>query len=192
MTKDPEVGANRASAHASSVYYFEIGRGDWTGTFSFKVTSWRAFWNDSISLVNRFLALSMAFTTVLLGKGYIVSRLEAYPERGDAGVATNDVRITKLGLTIYRLQEEYVLNPDGRQVEVRSRERFGPIPFLFNVRKQHPAEILDAGMRAIYYIPLLGSDWVANYTVRSDRDHIDSVMTCPWGEAQEVIDRAQS
>jgi hypothetical protein len=110
-------------------------------------------------------------------------------EAGETGIVTNDVRITKFGIPLYLLTERYVLHPDGRRLTVESRERFGPVPFLLNRRKTHPAEILDGGMRAIYYIPLLGADWVATYRVRADRRHIDSTMICDWGEAHETIDR---
>lgn len=180
-----------ADESANSTYYFQIGVGDWTGVFRFNITSWGRFWADRIGPKNRFLALSMFTSTKLFGSAKITSHLDGFPDQGEAGVAANDVRITKFGVTIYLLKEQYILHPDGRQVHVRSRERFGPIPFLFNVKKEHPAEILDSGMRSIYYIPLLGTEWVARYTVRQDHDHIDSQMACGWGEAHEVIDRVR-
>ena len=104
-------------------------------------------------------------------------------------VVGNEVRITKLGITLYLLNERYLLHGDCRQVTVQSHERFGPVPFLFNVSKEHPAEILDEGRRALYYIPLLGADWVGDYRVSDDHNHIRSVLTCPWGEAVEDIER---
>ena len=102
------------------------------------------------------------------------------------------LHITKLGLTLYLLSEQYVLNRDGRQVQVIAKERFGPISFLFKNRKTHTAEILDSGMRAVYYLPLLGAQWIAEYKVRADRMRIDSTMRCSWGEAHETIDRTES
>lgn len=178
------------------VYYFEVGiggpegKGEWKGHFSLKLTSWRRFLAERLSLRDRFLVIGMAGMTYALGKASIFSKLQGDPGQGDAGVVTNFVRITKLGLPMYTLNEEYTLHPDGRQVHVSSRERFGPIPFLFNGTKEHPAEILEEGMASVYYMPLLGTDWVARYRVRADRTHIDSVMTCAWGQAEEVIDRA--
>jgi hypothetical protein len=68
----------------------------------------------------------------LFSGGKITSRIESFPYRGKAGVATNLVQITKGGITLYLLKEQYVLSPNGRDVWVRSKERFGPIPFLLN------------------------------------------------------------
>jgi hypothetical protein len=131
----------------------------------------------------------MVFIMKLLGSAQITSRLEGFQDEGAAGIVTNEVRITKLGVTLYLLREKYILQPDCRQVLVQSKERFGPFPFLFNVSKEHPAEILDAGMRSIYYMPLLGTDWIGRYVVRQDRNHIDAVLICNWAEAKEVINR---
>ena len=45
-------------------------------------------------------------------------------------------------------------------------------------------------MSSVYDMPLLGTQWLARYIVREDRNHIDSLMTSDWGEAKEIIDRA--
>lgn len=172
------------------VYYFRVGAGRWTGTFDFAFTDRAKFRADKIGVENRLLAIAMQWTIQLLGKGSITSLILGFPDQGKAGVATNLVVIRKLGITLYRLEERYILDTNGRDVWVESKERFGPIPFLFNDRKQHPAEILDGGMASVYYIPLLGAQWVGRYTVRADRNHIESVLTCPWAVAHEVIDRA--
>ena len=124
-----------------------------------------------------------------LGKAHIASQIVGHPDEGQAGIAQNLVVIRVRGIVFYRLQERYILNPNGRDVWVESHERFGPIPFLFNNKKQHPAEILDHGMRSVYYIPLLGAQWVGRYSVREDCNHIHSTLTCDWAIGHEVIDR---
>ncbi|MGH9723159.1 MAG: hypothetical protein ACRD8O_23350 [Bryobacteraceae bacterium] len=182
--------ASSLGKRANAVYYFEIGLGIWRGEFRFQITSWRKFLHSGIGLKNSALAFGMYAIGKLLGSAGIFSRLEGFPNEGEAGAVSNEVRITRLGITLYLLQEKYLLHPDGRQVRVISNERFGPIPFLFNVSKDHPAEILESGMLAIYYIPLLGAEWVGRYTVQPDRNHIDAALTSPWGEAREVIHRA--
>jgi hypothetical protein len=40
-----------------------------------------------------------------------------------------------------------------------------------------------------YQIPLLGDDWVADYSVQPGDHHIDARLQCPWSSAEEVIDR---
>ena len=70
---------------------------------------------------------------------------------------------------------------------MHAHERFGPIPFLLRHEKRHPATIHADGMSSTYYIPLLGADWIANYTVHADRTHIDGLLTCSWAEATETI-----
>lgn len=176
-------------ACANYTYYIEIGLGQWIGSFHFKVVDWTQFWWDRIGLKDRLLVILMALAMKLLGWAKITSCLKRCPDEQGLRVVANDVRITKFGVTLYLLKEKYVLSSDCHSVWVRSKERFGPVPFLFNVAKEHPAEILDDGMNAVYYIPLLGAKWIARYKVRTDHYHIDSEMHCSWGEAKEVIDR---
>jgi hypothetical protein len=172
----------------SQVYYLDIGTGDWLGWFRFRITSWRGFRSANLGLEDRLLVIGMHVLASLFGRARITSTLAPSPPDSESVVA-NAVRIVKFGIRLYTLNEVYQLQADGHQVDVRSKERFGPIPFLFNRSKEHPAEILDDGMHSIYYIPLLGAQWIARYTVRADHQHIDSVMTCSWGEAHENIDR---
>lgn len=191
VTRVSDFDPSRSGRTANHVYYFETGVGYWTGIFDFRITDWRAFWADSLGVTNRMLVLAMAVVMRLFGVANITSLLEGFPDERPAGVVTNEVRLAKFGLTLYLLRERYLIHPDGRGVTVSSRERFGPVPFLFRSTKAHPAEILDEGSRAIYYMPLLGTDWVGRYHVRTDRNHIESVLTCSWGEATEVIDRVR-
>src|SRR5919204_408063 len=93
----------------------------------------------------------------LFGPAPIVSRLEGDPAAGDAGTVWNSVRIRQLGMTVYALNERYVLDRNGHGVRVVADERFGPIPFLFRDHKEHTARIDDGGMRAVYDLPLLGT-----------------------------------
>lgn len=176
---------------ANRSYYLETGMGDWAGAFTFQITDWKGFRKDKIGIKNRFLVLMMALLSGVFGKSSITSRLEKGPDESGRSVATNEVRIKKFGLTLYLLLERYILHPDCRQVLVQSKERFGPLSFLFNVEKEHPAEVLEEGRHAIYYMPLLGTDWVGSYKVREDSNHIDSILTCPWAEATEKIDRVR-
>lgn len=176
---------------ANHTYYFDTGVGYWTGTFTFNVTDWHEFRAADIGIVNRFLVVSMALVMRLVGEARITSLLKGYPEEAPAGVVTNEVRIKIWKITLYLLKERYVMHPDGRGVTVDSTERFGPIPFVFTVQKAHPAEVIDAGKRAIYYMPLLGDDWVGRYQVKKNGDRIESTLRCEWGEGTEVIDRVR-
>jgi hypothetical protein len=180
--------ANPASLSDSQTYYFVIGKGPWQGTFSFRIASWHGFRKAKIGIKNHLLLLGMQ-ASQMLGRSRIDSTLWVRPEDGVAGVAGNTVRISKFGLTLYLLRETYTLDADGSEVAVHAHERFGPLPFLFNNEKRHPAVIHTAGMSSTYYIPLLGAEWVANYTVAADREHIDGHLTCPWAEARETIQK---
>jgi len=126
----------------------------------------------------------------VLGSLTILSTLRAFPAWGQAGVATNVVRIRKLGLTLYLLQEQYELHPNGSDLLVHSKERIGPIPFLFRSTKRHPARIDAQGWHATYLdMPLLGTLWTGHYQVLEDEDHIDAKLTCRWASTSEVIAR---
>jgi hypothetical protein len=73
--------------------------------------------------------------------------------------------------SLYLLNEQYTLNSDGRGVVVNAQERFGPIPFLSST----------------YWMPLLGTDWTAEYTVARSRGEIAGVLRCPWAECTESM-----
>jgi hypothetical protein len=190
MTPLPSKNDPAARATLDShVYYFVIGAGDWAGDFKLRITDWRKLRRASIGLKNLFLVTGMHLTLSLFGKARIVSTVTAMPEQGPVGEAANSVRISKLGVTLYLLAELYELDPDGTRVHVVSHERFGPVPFLFKVSKEAPARIKAGGMGAVYEIPLLGGDWIGDYTVRPDRDHIHARLECPWGSADEEVAR---
>jgi hypothetical protein len=174
---------------ASHVYYFDVGQGRWTGRFDFRVTDWAKLRRAAVGAKNLFLIVSMHGLIRLLGKPRIDSEVTGDPDAFPAGVAHNDVRIARLGVTLYLLRERYDLDPNGTDVSVETHERFGPVPFLFNVTKHCTARIKPGGAGAVYQIPLLGDDWVADYSVRPDRDHIDARLACAWSTAEEVIDR---
>ena len=171
----------------SQTYYFDIGRGRWRGRFGFRFTDRPAFRAASLGLKNRLLLDGMGLLHQLLGDSRIDSEIWSHPEDGVAGVAGNTVRISHFGVTLYLLRETYTLDGNGSDVAVHAHERFGPIPFLFRNEKRHPAVIHADGMTSTYYIPLLGADWVAEYTVAEDRRHIDGRLTCAWAEATEII-----
>lgn len=170
-------------------YYFDTGIGYWVGAFDFELTDWQMFWQDRIGVVNRILVLSMVFLTTVLGGARITSVLVGFPNEKPIGVVANEVRITKWGVTIYLLRERYILHPDGRGVTVDAKERFGPLPFLLSSRKIHPAEIVDGGKHAIYYMPLLGTHWIGRYLIESGGNRIDATLSCPWATATEIIER---
>ena len=131
----------------------------------------------------------MSVFTRLAGPATIDSTIWADPEAEPFGRARNVVRLHRLGVTLYLLKEEYRLDPNGRDVEVHARERFGPIPFVFRNEKVHPAVIEEGGRRSTYFMPLLGDDWTAKYIVSEDRRHIDGRLESRWAEAIESMDK---
>src|SRR5690242_15143799 len=114
-------------SRANATYYFRVGAGVWKGTFRFTIVRWSHLWRDHIGFINRALAIGMFLVIRIAGPGRIDSRIRAFPDRGKAGMATNVVRISRWGVTLYLLREQYILDANGRDVWVRSRERFGPI-----------------------------------------------------------------
>jgi hypothetical protein len=168
-------------------YYFEIGRGSWRGAFSFRITDRQALRSAGLTLKQRLLVAVMELTQRLTGDSRIDSDIWMRAEDGVAGVAGNTVRISRFALTLYLLHETYTLDANGSDVAVHCHERFGPIPFLLRVEKRHPAVIHAGGMSSTYYIPLLGGDWIASYTVHDDQRHIDGELVSAWGKATETI-----
>jgi len=173
----------------NQIYYFAIGRGRWRGRFGFRVTSWSELWRAPIGLKNRLLGASMAVLIRVCGRAMLDSVLGGDEASGSAGIATNVVRISKFGLTLYLLKETYTLNQDGSGVAVEARERFGPVPAILRRHFTYPALIHPGGTSSTYYMPLLGAAWTAGYQVDPDRRHIAGRLVCPWAEASETIVR---
>lgn len=171
----------------NQTYYFTIGQGVWRGRFSFRLTDRDALRRDPIGLRHRLLARGMQLVQRLLGDSRLDSEIWASPDEGDFGVARNRLRISRFRITLYLLNEQYTLDRDGKGVVVDARERFGPIPFLFRNTKQHPAEIHEAGLSSTYWMPLLGTDWTADYTVAPGRREIAGLLRCPWAECTETM-----
>jgi hypothetical protein len=176
-------------ASNNEIYYFEIGRGEWTGEFWFGVTDWNQFWKAKISLKKRFLTLTMALVIKVCNRAAIHSQITACPDKGVAGIASNSYRLYRLGITLFLSNEDYVLDPGGSGVTVKAQERFGPIPFLFREYVEYPATIHEAGMSSTYCLPMLDSQWTAQYHVRPDRNQVDGVLECSWGRAEEIMTR---
>ncbi len=161
-------------------------------SLSIWITGKPFFWHDKIGFKNRCFTLGMVIIQKLFGHWAIVSQLRAFPDWGSNGIATNIIRIKKLGLTFYLLKEQYVLHPDGSKVFVHSQERFGPIPFLFRANYRYPAKIGSEGYEAKYLdMPLLGTLWEGDYKV-VDQDNIDAKLKCKWAWAHEAISRVGS
>ncbi|MEO1052992.1 MAG: DUF5995 family protein [Bacteroidota bacterium] len=170
------------------VYYFEVGNGTWVGDFSFKITDWKAFWQTKTGFVNRAFTLLLVAALKVFKHFKIHSVLQCYPDFSVNGIATNRIRIRKWGITFYLLEEHYVLHENGSGVYVHSKERLGPIPFLFKSRKRHPAKVHSYGLGATYTkMPILGVEWTGEYAVLEDRKSIDATLTCPYATAKEVI-----
>jgi hypothetical protein len=179
------VTGHAARVADNQTYYFAIGQGVWRGHFSFRLTDRKALKRDRIGLKHRLLARGMSLVQGLLGDSRLDSEIVASPEEGDFGVARNVVRISRFRITLYLLKEQYTLDRDGTSVVVNARERFGPIPFLFRNRKEHPAEIHAGGLSSTYYMPLLGTAWTADYEVAPGEHEIAGVLRCPWAECTE-------
>jgi hypothetical protein len=136
------------------------------------------------------LVVGMALFSRLAGTARISSEIVGHLDQRKAGVAYNRFRLHRFGLTLYRLDESYTLVRTGEtskllRANVLARCRLG-----FRNSKRHPAVIHPGGLGSTYYMPLLGADWTANYSIRQDRRHIDGRLTCLWAEAEETMDKA--
>jgi hypothetical protein len=192
-TTSPTSTASRVAAAAGTapnhIYYFQIAKGSWAGQFGFTITDPQKLRDAKLGLRNRFLIWCLSTYVRIFGAPPIDSHIEAFPDKGAFGVATNVIRIHGiLNMTLFLSHEEYVLNPDGVHVIVKAHERYGPVPFLFREDVEYPAAIHPDGLSSTYEQPALGEVWQSNYTVQ-DHDHVSSVLRCVWGEASETIHR---
>ena len=174
----------------NQIYYFKIGKGKWKGDFEFQLTNKDNYKSERLGIKNRILVRAMLITQKVFGKSKISSEINIFPQKAEFGTAKNVVRIHKFGITLYLLKEEYFLDPNGKDVRVVAKDRFGPIPFLFEKKKEYPAEIYDGGGRSTYWMPLLGTQWECNYFVKEGENNIDGKLICAWGESNEIIHRA--
>lgn len=185
VTMEPEGIPRHRTTAPNHVYYFDIGTGTWHGKATFRVTSWRRLMRSRIGFTNKLLATSMHIVELLTGAPRQSSTIVAKPDEGEFGRADNVVRISKFGVTLYLLEEQYVLDRNGTSVVVNGDERLGPVPGLLTRTFTYSAEIRDEGMAATYRMPLLGTLWIANYQVAADRQSLFAELVCDWGTATE-------
>ncbi|MFD3946603.1 hypothetical protein [Streptomyces sp. NPDC058579] len=185
MTMEPEGISRQRTNAPNRVYYFDIGTGTWHGIATFRVTSWRRLMRSRIGLTNKLLATAMHVVERLTGAPRQESTIVAKPNEGEFGQADNVVRISKFGMTLYLLEEQYVLHSNGTGVTVNGDERLGPVPGLLTRTFTYSAEIRDEGMAATYLMPLLGTPWTADYQVAPDRQSLFAELVCDWGRATE-------
>lgn len=182
---EPEgIPRNRTTA-PNHVYYFDIGTGTWRGKATFRVTDWRRLMSSRIGFTNKLLATAMHVIELLTGAPQQDSKITAKPDEGEFGEADNVLRISKFGVTLYLLEEQYVLASNGTGVNIRARERLGPVPGLFTRSFTYTAEISDEGRAATYHMPLLATPWIGKYRVAADRQSIFAELLCDWGRATE-------
>lgn len=186
---EPEGTPRNRTDAPNHVYYFDIGTGTWQGKATFRVTSWRRFLRSRIGFTNKLLVTSMHVVELLTGAPRQDSKIVAKPDEGEFGQADNVVRISKFGVTLYLLEEQYVLASNGTGVTVNGHERLGPVPGLLTRTFTYSAEIRDEGMAATYRMPLLGTDWIADYQVAADRQSLFAELLCDWGRATEETRR---
>ncbi|MFI6150316.1 hypothetical protein [Streptomyces sp. NPDC051109] len=192
MTMEPEGIARDRTTAPNRVYYFDIGTGTWHGKATFRVTSWRRLMRSRIGVTNKLLATVMHTIDLLIGAPRQSSTIVAKPDEGEFGQADNVVRMSKFGVTLYLLEEQYVLDSNGTGVTVRAKERLGPVPGLLTRTFTYSAEIRDEGMAATYHMPLLETPWTADYQVAPDRQSLFAELLCDWGRATEETRRVSA
>lgn len=173
----------------NQVHYLELAPGTWRGRMDFEVTDWRAFLKSGVGVVYSMLVVGLFAVVTLLGRARFEAEMAGYPDRGEAGVATSEIRISKFGVPLYRVRDEYTLDPDCTHVAVQYRERFGPVPGLFVVEDEYPAEVRDGGLRTIHRKSMMGDGWVGRYEMHPDGDHLDAELVSDWGRVRETVDR---
>ena len=175
------------------VYYFKIGTGTWEGEFTFSILNWSRFWKDSIGFWNHAFAVVLAVSQKLFGPSKIHSTMRGFSRWGPCGIAMNEMTIKQFGVTVYALRESYVLHPNGKDVYVHARERLGPVPFLFDKSKRHPARTRPDGMGTLYVnMPILGTLWDGDYSVKKEQNRIEALLSCRWASASETIIKKQT
>jgi hypothetical protein len=169
----------------NQIYYFEVGKGDWSGKFSFAIKDWKGFRKSRMTFKYKCLVIIMNVVNKVFGQSKIKSTITATSEMEKSGIANNDYHVSKFGLTVFYSNEDYVLNMNGSDVIVKPKERFGPIPFLFRENDEYTAQIHADGMSSTYFIKLLGDNWIGIYTVAPDKKHVKGVLNNGWATVEE-------
>lgn len=177
----------------NQVYYFEVGKGQWGGSFDFRITDRKAYRSASVGLLNRLLVFALRAAIAVLGRPSISSTISVNESQGPAGTGWNTYALTKWGLSLCVFNDVYQLGVDGEYVTVTTDVRYGPIPGIITDHVRYSAQITDGGFRSRYEgLQLLGATWVANYQVEPDKDHVNGTLTCAWGSVSEQMFRKPS
>jgi hypothetical protein len=173
----------------NQIYYFEVGRGQWRGKYYFVIDSWKGFRKSPMPFKYKLLVIMMHFVSKIFGHSAIRSLITATPEMQEKGVANNNYRVSKFGITLFFSNEDYLLDANGSDVMVKPNERFGPIPFLFREHDPYRAVIHDQGISSTYYIILLSDHWIGQYQVSPDKRHVVGILKNGWATVTELLDK---
>ncbi len=171
----------------NQIYYFEVGKGQWNGRYSFAIKDWKGFRKSKMVFKYKCLVIMINLINKIFGHSKIKSMITATSAMEKTGVANNDYRVSKFGITLFYSNEDYILNINGTDVIVKPKERFGPIPFLFKEDDEYTAKIHSFGMSSTYFIKLLGDNWIGNYTVAKDKKHVKGILNNGWAIVEEVM-----
>lgn len=174
---------------ANQTYYYELGEGRWRGRFDFSILDTKKFLAADLPLRDRALALILHAAQQLPGQAVMIGEIACDPKEGHAGVARVDVSVERFGMEIYRLRGHYALVDDGVGVDIEIYQRFGPYGSPLENTKRATAEILEKGYLGVYYMKILGDDWVGRYDIAKSADSLDAEYTCPWGVTREYMER---
>ena len=152
----PPAAPRLPSAHPSHAYY-RACEGRWSGPLDFVVTDWRALGATPLALADRLTVLSLAWGTRFLGALRIETSVD-YASGAARGVVVHTTRISKWGLTLLRGIETLRLDANGRDLTMDAETRMVSTPWRTTRFTGAPASVDEAGMRATYRFPYVGTE----------------------------------
>ncbi len=123
----------------------------------------------------------------IFGNSSIILSMISYPNEGKAGVSKIEMEVSKSWFVLYTSRENTILSPNGTGSTVDTRIRFGPFSFLFKEHNVYPVVNYDGGFKAIYHMDLLGTKFVGNYSVDTDKKTIRKVIENEWMSIEEIL-----
>lgn len=137
-----------------NLVYFNRNAGEWNWAAQFKITSWMEFKSSPLSVLNKLRLMGLVLSQWMLGQFQMWTKVEIVENQFEVRHST---RINKWGISWYRSEKIFKLDPDGHGIHLQGFEylwpaMFRPVPF-----KPQGGTVDSSATTATYQMPFLGS-----------------------------------
>lgn len=137
-----------------NLIYFNRNAGEWNWAAHLEIKSWVEFQKSPLSIFNKLRVMGLVLAQMMLGHFQMWTKVEFGEDQSEVRHST---RIKKWGLSWYRSEKIFTLDPDGHGILLQGSEYFWPALFRPAPFKSQEGIVDSSATKATYQMPFLGS-----------------------------------